>query len=157
MTLGELGERLKNLEDLEAIKRLKARYGQICDDHYNPAEMVKLFTKDAVWDGGEIDETYRGIGEIKRFFAQMSELVTFSAHYFLPVDITVDGDKASGQWYLLQTATIGGDKAVWVGGIEDDKYVRKDGKWLIKSIKFSKLFFLTPYEEGWAKKRKMEV
>ncbi len=157
MTLDELEKRIQVLEDLEAIKKLKAMYGQICDDNYNSTEMVRLFTEDAIWDGGEIAETYRGIDEIKKFFTQMSNVVTFSVHYFLPVDITVEGDKAHGQWYLLQSATVRGNKAVWVAGIEDDEYVKKDSKWLISSIRFSKLFFLTPYEEGWAKRRKVEV
>ena len=157
MTLDELEKRLQVLEDLEAIKKLKAKYGQICDDNYNPTEIVRLFTEAAVWDGGEIADIYRGTEEIKKFFTQMSRLVTFSAHYFLPVDIAVEGDKAHGQWYLLQAATAHGQRAVWVAGVEDDEYMKIDGKWLISSIKFSKLFFLTPYEEGWAKKRKMEV
>ena len=29
-------KRLQDLEDIEAIKNLKARYGQACDDQYNP-------------------------------------------------------------------------------------------------------------------------
>ncbi len=44
MSLEELERRVQALEDVEAIKRLQARFGQICDEqHYNPEELVKMF------------------------------------------------------------------------------------------------------------------
>src|SRR5262245_11383232 len=41
------------IEDIEAIKILKARYGYYCDDSYNPDGISSLFVEDGVWDGGQ--------------------------------------------------------------------------------------------------------
>jgi len=157
MTLEELAKRVQVLEDLEAIKRLKARYAQICDDKYNPEEMVKLFTEDAVWDGGEEFGVYRGREEVKDFFKKVSGDLIFAIHYFMAPDITIEGNKAHGRWYLWQAATLKeGDRAVWLAGFEDDKYEKVGGNWLQSEMKLT-LLFMTPYEEGWHKKRILDL
>ena len=46
MTIDQLAERLQVLEDIEAIKRLKARYCAQCDDGYNPDGIASLFVED---------------------------------------------------------------------------------------------------------------
>ena len=38
----EVAKRIQALEDLEAIKRLKAEYASACDDKYNPERMRML-------------------------------------------------------------------------------------------------------------------
>ena len=58
--MATLEERIQRLEDIEAIKNLKARYAAVCDDKYNPEEAIKLFTEDAVWDGGEDFGVHKG-------------------------------------------------------------------------------------------------
>ena len=40
-TIAELAKRVQLLEDIEAIKRLKARYAKACDDNYNAEEIAK--------------------------------------------------------------------------------------------------------------------
>jgi len=65
----------------------------------------------------------------------------------------VDGDRATGQWYLVQPATREpGTQAVWLAAVYHDEYVRVSGKWLFKYLLLSSNF-LTPYEHGWAEKR----
>ena len=49
MDVNELAKKVQRLEDIEAIKQLKAEYADACDDMYNPARMPDLFTKDAVY------------------------------------------------------------------------------------------------------------
>ncbi len=53
MSLEDLERRIKVLEDIEEIKRLKHRYCAYCDDSYDADALADLFTEDAVWDGGE--------------------------------------------------------------------------------------------------------
>ncbi len=48
MTTEELERRITNIEDVEAIKKLKARYCAICDDNHDPEKITGLFTSDAV-------------------------------------------------------------------------------------------------------------
>ena len=45
--LAQLEQRVQALEDVNAIRHLKARYTAYCDDHYNPDGLAALFTEDA--------------------------------------------------------------------------------------------------------------
>jgi hypothetical protein len=48
MNLEELAARVTRVEDIEAIKQLKALYCEICDDDHNPDRIVTIFTKDGI-------------------------------------------------------------------------------------------------------------
>ena len=50
--LEELESRVRTLEDTDAIRNLKARYAELCDDNYNPDGIAALFVEDAVWESG---------------------------------------------------------------------------------------------------------
>jgi hypothetical protein len=39
-TIEELTKRVQQLEDIEAIKQLKSRYAEACDDNYNAEKIV---------------------------------------------------------------------------------------------------------------------
>jgi len=154
-SLEELEKRMQVLEDIEAIKKLKAFYAKACDAKYDPDMMMEVFTEDAVWDGGKEFGVHRGRKEVYNFFKQVSDSLVFALHYFIAPDITVEGDKAHGRWYMWQTATMNGNKAAWVAAFEDDKYEKINGRWWQKEMKLT-LLFMTPYEEGWHKKRLMD-
>ncbi len=42
----ELEKKIARLEDIEAIKQLKALYCDICDDDHNPDRITKIFAPD---------------------------------------------------------------------------------------------------------------
>jgi len=164
-TLKDLEKRIQVLEDLEAIKKLKAKYGQLCDARYdlqtmamkNEAEVdaiarqiANFFSEDGVWDGGEKLGVARGREKIYQRFKESA--FQFAVHYFVMPDITIEGNKARARWYLLQAASLKDNTAVWMSGTEDDDYVKVNGQWLQTYMKVT-LFFLTPYDQGWAKKR----
>ena len=48
--LAALEARLQVLEDTNAIRNLKSRYAELCDDNYNPDGIAALFAEDAVWE-----------------------------------------------------------------------------------------------------------
>jgi hypothetical protein len=109
--------------------------------------MEKLFVEDSVWDGGEVWGVYKGRNEIMRFFAETGKSVT-GVHFFVQPTIRIISDtEAEGSWYLLQQGTKG-DMAFWLSAVEYEKYVKINGEWLFKEIKF-KEFFATRFEEGW--------
>jgi len=54
MDIGELERRIAVLEDIEAIKKLKARYCAICDEDHNPAKITALFAPDGIWEGAGV-------------------------------------------------------------------------------------------------------
>ncbi len=146
----ELAGRIQRLEDIEAIKQLKARYARACDDNYNAGELASLFTEDAVWDGRPLFGVYRGRQAIYEHFKKAS--LIFAVHYFTSPDITVAGDKAQARWCLWQAATTRDNTPVWLSAFEDDDYVRVDGHWLQSRMKLTVNFF-TPYDEGWVRKK----
>ena len=48
--LAKLETKVQTLEDTDAIRNLKARYAELCDDNYNPDAIAALFVEDAVWE-----------------------------------------------------------------------------------------------------------
>ena len=64
--LDRISARLQNLEDIEAIKQLKALYCEICDDDHNPARIVGIFTKDGIWEGKGGSSGNRVVGLVLR-------------------------------------------------------------------------------------------
>ena len=137
MSLEELEHRVRALEDVEAIKRLKARYCLYCDDDHNPDGVAGLFVEDGVWDGGERRGRYEGREAIRRFFPEVGrQRYSFSMHPALNPIITVDGDTGHGSWYLLMAATVrDGNQAVWNSGRYEEDYVRVDGAWKFRSLR----------------------
>ena len=152
MSLEDIERRLKALEDVEEIKRLKARYCGYCDDNYDADAIASLFTEDAVWDGG-IRGRADGREEIRNFFVRASQRLPFAIHMVMNPIIEVDGDAAKGTWYLFQACTYAeSDQAVWGSARYDEEYVRIDGAWMFKNLKLTS-FFWTPFDQGWAKTR----
>ena len=150
MSLEDLERRVKALEDVEDIKRLKARYCHYCDDNYDAEGIARLFTEDAVWDGG-IRGRADGREEIRQFFVGAPQRLPFAIHMVMNPVIEVSGDTATGIWYLFQTCTYAdGNRAVWGSGRYDEEYVRVNGEWKFKNLKLTSHFW-TPFDEGWAK------
>jgi ketosteroid isomerase-like protein len=152
MNLEELEKRVRRLEDIEAIRELKARYCAYCDAGYDPDGIASLFTEDAVWDGGSLGRC-DGREAIRRFFQGASRRVSFAIHHVMNPLISVEGDRATGRWYLLQPCTFAeGERAVWMAARYADEYVRRDDGWKFQKVVVD-LSFITPYDEGWARTR----
>jgi hypothetical protein len=107
--------RLDKLEAEGAIRRLVARYFQICD-RLGPDtpldELGALFTRDAIWEGNgryrEAFGNYDGREAIVAMIASYCEPVphfTMTGHFFSAEHIAVEGGEARGQWMMLQCST----------------------------------------------------
>ncbi len=103
MEIKELARRVQMLEDIEAIKQLKAEYADACDDLYNPKRMRDLFTQDAVWDGEkEGFGKYVGLDAVCGFFGAAKDSLKFGVHYFLQPRIKIKSEtEAEGIFYLV--------------------------------------------------------
>ena len=150
----DLEKTVQRLADIEDIKQLKARYASACDDDYNPDKLAPLFAEDAIWDGSLMGYA-EGREGIRQFFGAASSLVPFAVHQVSNPLIEIDGDTATGQWFLWQPMILG-EQALWLSAVYEDKYVRHEGQWLIQHIKLN-IRMLTPFEEGPAKTRIIEV
>jgi len=150
VTLKELEARIRVLEDIEAIKKLRARYCFYADD-FKQDEWVSLFAEDAKVDFGLMG-TYEGKEGITAFFR---DVVAVSGSFYLHMChnpfIEVDGDRARGRWYFEVPATLRGtEQALWLGGKYEEEYVKVRGEWKFKFLR-AVFDYMTPYEAGWAK------
>jgi uncharacterized protein (TIGR02246 family) len=150
-SLEDLEHRIRLLEDIEAIKSLKARYADACDRGYDADTIAALFAEDAVWDGGSFGR-YEGREAIRAFFQGVSADIPFAMHYMMNPIIEVDGDTATGKWHLFQTCTFSdGNQAIWGAARYDEEYRRIDGTWEFWRLNLRSSFW-TPYETGWVKR-----
>lgn len=156
MSDGNLEARVRRLEDIEALKQLKARYAAYCDADYDAERLAPLFTADAVWDGGAMGR-YEGREAIRAFFSSASRAVPFAIHHVSNPILEIDGDRATGRWYLWQPCTFAqGDQALWMAGRYDDVYRRESDGWRFAHVTVE-LRMLSPYEAGWARTPMIEV
>ena len=152
MSLENHERRLVEFEDIEAIKKLKARYCAHADNGFNADGIASLFTEDGIWDGKKLGR-YEGRESIRAFVKRVPNLMTFGIHYVMNPIIELQGDKATGQWYLLQACTLAeSGEAAWQAGRYDEEYVKVAGEWKFKVVNFTS-FFLTPFDQGWVKKQ----
>lgn len=130
-----LEERITRLEDIEAIKQLKAKYCEATDNGNDADKVSALFAADGVWDGGGALKA-EGKTAIRAMFKTIGKTVEFSQHNVMNPIIEVNGNTATGVWYLLGVNTFretGETKMICVRYDED--YVKIDGEWQIKLLK----------------------
>jgi ketosteroid isomerase-like protein len=150
----DLEKRIRAIEDIEAIKKLKYHYAHLVDVRdgaSHPEELAQLFTDDAVW-GAEGLGQFKGREAIKKFFKE-ADAFSFQVHQFSQPIIEIDSENnAHGRWDMSLPATTKDGTALWVSGFEEDKYEKVNGEWLMSEVKVA-IIFQTPYEEGWHKRR----
>lgn len=151
MTNSSLEARIKNLEEIEAIKQLKYTYCYNLDTKDFRA-VCKLFTDDAIWDGQPFG-TCKGKKQITKYFCEtVPKKLPFFVHIVHNPIIKAKGDKATGTWYLTEPATLEDNRAIHICGRYDEKYVKVNGSWKFKEMRL-KFFYVTPYEKGWVKQK----
>ena len=151
MISNELEKRIAQLEDIEAIKQLKALYCDICDDNHNPDRITKIFVEDGIWEGGDFGKA-QGLDAIRKLFQGFQKLISFSQHNIFNPRIEIDGDRAKGTWYLLGPFTFRKDNdARWIACRYEDDYVKVNGQWKYQHLR-ADIRMVAPYEKGWAAK-----
>ena len=146
------------LTDVELIKQLKHRYCAYCDDGYDADKLAPLFTEDAVWDGGPIG-IHNGREAIRMFFNGSSKRVPFALHMVMNPVIDVEGDRATGSWYLWQPLVYAlkeGEQAYWLSARYDDRYRRQADGWKFERVALI-LKILAPYAKGFGDVRVSDV
>lgn len=135
MDLNELERRITRLEDIEAIKQLKARYSHICDDMHNPDRIASVFAPDGIWESPDFGQAH-GHAEIRELFRKFQQMFSFSQHNMMNPVIEVNGNRATGIWYIMGPwdHTASGDKK-WMALRYDDDYVKLDGEWKYQHLR----------------------
>lgn len=133
LTLEALAARIRELEDREAIRELKARYLRGCD--LKQPEVVR----DTLLPNGAII-AYEGFPPFTdrepfvEIFAQMGcQPGVHDIHHATNAEIVLTGpDSATGKWSLTFNSIILANRTVTHMGVEyEDRYERQDGRWWI--------------------------
>jgi ketosteroid isomerase-like protein len=139
-----LEERLRRLEDAEAIRNLDAAYCRLLDDGDWPA-LVQLFLPDGTFDGLSV---VTGRDALLSFFAGLADGgLTAFWHHVSNVEVDVDGDEAAVRSLLWQPCVVDGVPHVAAGRYAD-RLVRTPEGWRY-SLKQVRFFYWGPLAEGW--------
>lgn len=116
--------------DVRAIQRLKHEYCFTIDGgRYE--EWASLFTDDGrfVRDNGD---SYEGHEELYAFASEeFDEAFVQSAHVVTNPLVEVDGEEATGEWYLLLCYQTREGETGWTQAKYDDEYRKVDGEWRV--------------------------
>jgi len=135
MDITELEKRITRLEDIEAIKQLKARYCEICDDTHNPDRITSIFAEDGIWESEDFG-TARGHEEIRELFRGFEKLFSVTQHNVMNPIIEIEGNRAKGDWYFLGLHTFRENgKRVWYGCRYKDDYIKLNGEWKYQHLR----------------------
>lgn len=131
-----LEQRIQQLEDIEAIRRLKAAYCDACDNDHDGDAVAALFTEDGSWqhEGREANVGKAAIAK-NMYWVREHGGMRCSAHIVSNPDIEVDGDRASGNWRLVMMFSLRDGQSFYrIIGRYEETYVRKDGRWLFQTL-----------------------
>lgn len=147
--MSELEARVERLEAMEAIRQLKARYCEICDNDHNQDEIVTIFTEDGIWEGDGIGRAV-GHNEIRKLFAGFQSAISFSQHMVQNPIITVDGSSASARWYFFGMFKFyRNETRRWQAARYHEIYEKVGDTWLIKHLQIAPPTMSVKYEKGW--------
>jgi len=150
----DIEERVRRLEDREAIKELRARYCYLADAGEWKA-WSGLFTDDAqgIFEGFGTADGREGF--LKYGIEVVAAQFPFLKHMVHNEIIEVDGDSATGKWYFdvpcvsaPDSPAFGGGKDGWLQGTYDEKYRREGSEWKICQLTAS-FQFVAGLREGW--------
>jgi hypothetical protein len=144
-------QRLEVLEGESQVRRVMARYMDLCDvprAATNASELAQLFSDDAIWEGigSHTAKTFghhQGREAVAAFVAAYlppSTHFALNLHYLTSEAIRVDGNTARGQWIMQQISTYADQRTELFGTRLDVDFRRIDGTWLIAHFRTQRLF-----------------
>ena len=131
-----------DLESIELIKQLKARYFRFLDTR-NIEGLQTVFTSDATasFVGGDYDFQLDGWDQLEAFYKKSFTGQNFGMHNGHHPEICVDGDTATGIWYLQDIfVSLEHDITIMGSALYEDEYRREDGEWRIARTGYQRLW-----------------
>ena len=142
MVLKEIKKRLNTLESILEIQKLHTEY-MFWVNARQWDEVVNCFTEDAsaLLPRHGLFKGKAGLSELYKERVEKSNLGQGrDAHFVLQLVIDVNGDQATGHWlmYIIISDPVTGKLSRLIRGRHDVEYARVDGKWKIKSLKYTR-------------------
>lgn len=125
-----------DIVDVWELHELRAKYSRAIDfENYERAS--EIFTDDAVveYPSG----TCTGAGEVETYWRE-NVAYEFSMHTVQMPEITVDGDTATGTWYMLVLYSAPDGSEGYVMGWYEDEYRRVDDGWKIAAMDMAVIY-----------------
>lgn len=134
-----LEQRIQRLEDIEAIKKLKARYFHACDQKQVDVIRECFVEGDCVIDYGAVGVFKNREGLIDLFTEKACVDSIIDIHHGQNAQITIMNESiAVAAWDLfffqINTET---NTLTQLGGFYEDQFVKTDAGWRIKETKFN--------------------
>lgn len=129
-TPSELEQKIRTLEDIEAIKKLKARYWY-CADNKLWDGFADCYAEDAVFESPMLKRMEGRDFIVKVLKKAMANIKT--AHQGHNPEIKIISDTtATGRWALNDRVETSDGKYFTGHGYYEDEYVKVNGSWKIK-------------------------
>lgn len=129
---------MPNLEDLHAIEQLKYRYTR-CLDLKKWDEFAATLTDDVAASYGTL--SFSGRDAVVDFMRTSLGPAIITVHHVHHPELTVDGDHATGIWYLQDTVLITEQRMLLRGAaFYDDEYERTDAGWRIARTGYTRSY-----------------
>jgi hypothetical protein len=131
-----------DLEAIELIKQLKARYFRFLDTR-NIEGLQSVFTEDASarFKGPDYDFDLNGWPALEAFYRKSFSADAFGMHNGHHPEIEVSGDHATGIWYLQDIfVQLKHDITVMGSALYEDEYRREGGVWRIATTGYVRLW-----------------
>ena len=131
-----------DLQEIEAIKRLKYKYLR-CLDQKRWTELKECFSEDATSAYGDGKYSFTGRDKIMEFLIgamdSRSMLTSHRVHH-PEIDLT-SATTATGIWALKDTVIeTSANITIRGAAFYNDEYVKIDGEWKIKSTGYQRIF-----------------
>jgi SnoaL-like domain len=166
--VAELQRRVRNLQDVHAIRTLHYKYGYYIDKCLYD-EAVDLFAENSRIHF--LNGIYKGKAGVRRLYCDWFRNYFTKGHngpipgFLLDhvqmqdiVDVAPDGLTAKGRFRAVMAAGQHDSKTeriphfpaqCWEAGIYENSYVKEDGVWKIQVLNYNMLW-QADYEKGWA-------
>lgn len=150
----EFDKRIRALENLEAIRKVKHKYFRCLDQGLWDELVDDCFVENAEADFAD-HGLVNGREALRTFYKdKIGPSFTMCVHQGHNPEIELTSDvTASGIWQLEAFAVMTGtNRGYWIAGFYDEEYAVEAGKWKISKVKLS-LVFWSDVEKGWAEER----
>ena len=131
-----------DLEAIELIKQLKARYFRFIDTR-DIDGLRTVFTEDATatFKGADYDFDLKGWPALETFYKKSFTPQAFGMHNGHHPEISVEGDTATGIWYLQDIfVNLAQDITIMGSALYHDEYRVEAGEWRIASTGYKRLW-----------------
>ncbi len=146
----KLEGQLRTLQDIHQIENLQRAYGYYLE-RWMAQEIIDLFS-----DGPGVVLYFNGEGSffgkegVARYFnhaERLPELMHQMMQVSGIVDVAPDGRTAKGRWYGYGRQALpegGGVNPVVMSGIYEMEYIKEDGVWKFKTLRWNGLYHYNP-------------